>query len=1479
MKQILFLILIAAISTSCGGKKGKTETKLNIFHSKIAGLGTDADGGLMLWGKGPTEDWGQVVDTTADEIVLTLDNGSWSFWAVAWSGPGAMQGIPKCAQTNITLDGGDVGVDLTLSNANCELADFSLQPLNGVTGSKTFPQIDIVTCNQLSGITNQTDHTTECSISEGKKGYVLSYEIVYPDFSNDLLGENELVSDCQMVPDADATPTAFFASLPVPGNGLAPMGVIIRGYYDSTDCGTTNPEKGFIEDYFPNGINQNQVAIRYNSGTEFIRFHQLTTTIDVCQGERLDTTLGSSPFASGRGDNRAYTICTEEQFNSIGSTNFPTYNADTFVQLTDLNFSFNPFDPFVPIGDDLESFSAASTTFVGTYDGRNNKISGIMVMEQNGKSELGMIRKMGTGTVANLTLNNAVVESDGAGSDNIGLVIGEAIANTTILNVKVHGHVKGEDNVGGIVGNISNAGGFALERSHAAISGDAQTNLGGLIGSATNPDDANFIHKSSASVDLHSNAGGFNQVGGLVGSVTGSGAGTKISKSFSTGLITGNQNLGGIAGQIDVNLLIEDVYSTASIKSNHFNTTHNIGGLVGQPNSASITRAFATFGYQVGQTGGGNDNNIGGATGDACTPTNVSYTGNPGSAGCGTQVTVNQISSNSYTSTSFSGAISFSDTTQTWYHPTSDDGYDFPRLSWELQPNPDTGNIVENEVPYLQRPCSGNFAVMAGSGTSTDPYQICKASDFMSMSTGTHYVLNNNIDLGDEGPADRKKFATGIYHVDGLGHRVHNYQITQTGGGSGFMGFFESLNTGSNIENIKFGNFNFNLGGTPSGAVMAGLLAGASNATITNVDFDASSILVNHIHQSTQTSNIGGLIGTNYANGSIDKISAEVDFQIDNANLSNVNSSDLLQVGGLVFDNQGTVNNIEINGHLSHNAAGGVNDTRDGVKYSGMAVLNSGTMQKVHSRLGMNITNNASGAGDFTLMVEDNSGTLRDLYSEGDFNFTNVSGTATANLLFKDNTGGTVERAIQAARSMHNTDGAAKTAYGTGAAPIDFFCTEPSAPSFTGCFSEMSLLYSTTKGAALDPPITHASATSSTSLAFGDIDGDGYDDLVTGNNTNDSISVFTYNSVSGSFNPPAITAVSGSSPDVLDIKVVDLDDDGDLDVVVATTEAGNGTAYFLSNNGAGSFTQTQIYNVVGFSKKIDFGDFNGDGDMDIVVLRANNIYYLDNDGAENFAGSAIGTVGAGNTRDFKVADFDSDGMLDIAYTDYGDDQIEVLLNNTAPFGLNGTPATFAIVSGGTSSATDTGPTDMAMGDITGDGIMDFIVNTSSEPILYYGNGDGSFTSGFHLNGSPNDLIISDLNGDGDLDFIGVEQPSGIVEIVKGLGTFYFGGNSIYDCPSCNVVGANDFDQDGYNELVTIDSAGGFAYLWFNQGVVTDNLVTTSNYIGVSQWDIHHFTEVSEQNPLDISATWMIHGDSLEPGWSEGGLDELNAPFP
>ncbi len=1484
MLKILSLFTLALCLASCGGKAGKTTAKISFFKSSIAGIGTDADGGLMLWGRGPGEDFARVVDTSAPSLSFEVSNGTWTFWAVAWqSTTYNMDSIPKCAIANANFDGGDAAVELSLSNANCEASDFSIQAMNGVTGSKTFPVIDIVSCNQLSGITDETHHTSECSYAAGKKGYALSYEIVYPEYNGDAFTGVELASDCQVVPNTDANPTALFNSLPVPGNGSNPFGVIVRAWLDSTDCGTSNPEKGYIDDYFPLGLNQNQVAVRWdNSTVESIRFHQLTTELDICQDQRLETIPGSSPFASGRGDFRPYTICTEEQLNSIGE-NFPSYNASNFEQVADLSYVFNPFDPFVPIGDDIEANSVSTTTFTGNYEGRNHKVEGAFIQESD-VSDLGFIRKMGGGFIKNLTLNSTIIESDlnGGAANNVALLIGNSVG-TVIDNIKVHGHAKGEDNVGGLVGNLSGGGAsFTINNSHAFISADGNQYVGGLVGTANAPTNPAFIAKSSANVDIHSNLFGVAKVGGLVGGITGAATAT-ISESFSKGIIQGNQALGGIVGFTPTALNIVDSYSTASILSRHYTggTDHRAGGLVGEStgtlNSMNITRSFATSGYQRGSTQGGNLNNLGGAVGkNGCAPTDAYFTGNDnsGTDGCGISKTLVQLhSSSTYASGSWTGNISFTDLTQTWVHLASEDGEDHPRLSWELKANPETGVPVEDEVPYLQRPCTGNYASMSGSGIEADPYQVCTVAQFLAMSTNTYYSLSKDIDLTDQASGTGSLFTVGTYFLDGNGKSIMNYNIGLASP-SGYVGLFQALATSSVIEDLFIANFDIAVSGTPSGDLNIGLLTGSNLGTISGVEIEGASIGFNssYFHPATDSVAIAGLTPFNGVTGVIQGTEVEADIRVQDSNLSNVNATDTFNVSGLVFQNDGLISEAVVSGYIELFSTTASNDSRDGVIFSSINNINNGTIEKVHSRMGVGVNNNNPSNIYATLGFGTNNGSISDIMLEGTFNLNNISSGSFNNyLMFGDNTSGNdIERLVASNSYSDHTMGIATgSTYGTNTGTADdLFCTEYTSNAFStplACALQSSApTFSTTKAMALFSPVSPTANAGARAVDFGDIDGDGFQDMVVANDTNQTISVFIYNSGTDAFNAKADTNLITPGKDAIDLKVVDLDGDGDQDVVVGTMSLGSPKVIWLENtDGAGTFTSADIFTTTGAMKKVDVADYNGDGTLDVAVLLGASIDLLDNDGAQSFSNSTIASFSDG--VDFVSGDFDNDGLIDVVVSEGSFDQVKFIKNASV---TTASAATWNTAINSTTGSTN-GAAEIDLGDINEDGFLDLavVIPGAGESMIMLGDGAGNFAGSYRFSGAD-DIKIRDTNGDTYLDVLIVNSSTGEVEAIKGTGTPYFEQSSIYNCTGCAVVDATDLTGDGYAEAIGLDAAGSIRH-FENQGYVIENLVSTSSDVATTSWDIHQFPETSLDDPYSVTADWHIYEGELEPGWSEG----------
>ena len=178
------------------------------------------------------------------------------------------------------------------------------------------------------------------------------------------------------------------------------------------------------------------------------------------------------------------------------------------------------------------------------------------------------------------------------------------------------------------------------------------------------------------------------------------------------------------------------------------------------------------------------------------------------------------------------------------------------------------------------------------------------------------------------------------------------------------------------------------------------------------------------------------------------------------------------------------------------------------------------------------------------------------------------------------------------------------------------------------------------------------------------------------------------------------------------------------------------------------------------------------------------------DGSFNFLSTFW--TGGETTQGVAVADFDADGILDVAVTGnsgfaYGGD-VAVMLGRG--------DGTFARPSGTTYLP---GADSVAAGDFNRDGKVDLAWAASVGVGVLFGNGVGTFATAqyFATDAYPNSVNVADLNGDGNPDLV-TDSPS--VLLGNGDGTFqvaknYAGGGG--------VVG--DFNGDGSLDLVVGDT--------------------------------------------------------------------------
>ncbi|MCC6970268.1 MAG: VCBS repeat-containing protein [Phycisphaerales bacterium] len=235
------------------------------------------------------------------------------------------------------------------------------------------------------------------------------------------------------------------------------------------------------------------------------------------------------------------------------------------------------------------------------------------------------------------------------------------------------------------------------------------------------------------------------------------------------------------------------------------------------------------------------------------------------------------------------------------------------------------------------------------------------------------------------------------------------------------------------------------------------------------------------------------------------------------------------------------------------------------------------------------------------------------------------------------------------------------------------------------------------------------------------------------------------------------------------------------------------------------------------------------------------------------AGSALAGVSFGPRTDIAaaqrpsssvVADFNGDGLGDLAVTTDTPDKILIYLNSGVGLGA---PATLLTGAG-------TGPDSIAASDLDADGDNDLVVvlkNTST--IRAYMNTGGVFAPGASgaIGADPRAMIVADVNGDLRPDFITANRDSNDLSIASWNGAA-FAVSSVATGEEPYGVAAGDFNGDGKVDLAATNhrdrnvsllagnGAGGFA------GVGTLNVGNPYRPDGVV------FTDIERDGDMDLA---------------------------
>jgi len=283
----------------------------------------------------------------------------------------------------------------------------------------------------------------------------------------------------------------------------------------------------------------------------------------------------------------------------------------------------------------------------------------------------------------------------------------------------------------------------------------------------------------------------------------------------------------------------------------------------------------------------------------------------------------------------------------------------------------------------------------------------------------------------------------------------------------------------------------------------------------------------------------------------------------------------------------------------------------------------------------------------------------------------------------------------------------------------------------------------------------------------------------------------------------------------LDVILLDVDRDGDLDIVLAL-EAEPNRLYL--NNGQGIFTWKQG----AFAEKkhdtehVRAADFDGDGFLDLIFVAEDDQrheYYLGR-GDATFVDVSDRLIGKSEANGLDVADVNGDGLVDIVIGNSGDKPQNFLwINNPARPGyfIDHSMTSLPQFADQTQS--------VKLADLDGDGHVDMVLGNEAPPNrLLFNDGKGNFIE--HTEGlvgevplHTREVIAFDANGDGKLDllFANLTSNGGAWENDPRARLFINrGGRRFVDETDSRIpvqlfstyaATAMDFDKDGHTDLI------------------------------------------------------------------------------